>query len=695
MSYALTYPDGQSPVAIIVQASVPEIAGAEEIAAHDLSGLKEEADSIADLLHGAGYDVHVAASGLYSEVSRLLSDSDICRRLVVFHYCGHANLQNVAMYRDNGTRLEVSAEGLAQQMAAMSKALRLVYMNGCETETQEAVFRNSFPNVNFIGTRLKVEDWFSKKLALSIYRRLVGNADAPGTTTIDQAITGAMGEDMGYHPQRIDLTMRLTIDHEASALARLPDLNFRLSDGPGLISDYLHRARQLRPPSTILAYCSIVLALQTLFLWCAHLWSATSSPAFQAAFVYTPTCETLAHMVQTAGGLFPGSGPSVAAVLAAWPMPDLTGCPPGDGFQLGLVSVGFGFWVEWGRALVLCMLLTLIWVMIYRHVPRGYPNQRFSRLQSAGQELRRWRRLEKNALFYWVFIVGSVAVILYHVILAHGTLAHVTQGADVFSGMTWMQARWSFYLGDDSIWQVFAANSTLAALLALEPEARRAALADLSVFDPAYWALYVRPYLFYMGYSLVNYLAIALPILAVIVNGLRFSRRQFRARLQGLEVDLRMTRDGYRKSANYLIRRLSTLKEDMSATLDRFVALFACIVIFYAFEVLLGRATTALFSQIIMALVLAFVVFGAATILNVWNGYRDGLQTMRLMVDDVEDDAVAEALAPFGDALEASVLPLKTSALLIFASLVAVTLYLSALLINRHWTIFTHPLWPF
>ena len=85
-------------------------------------------------------------------------------------------------------------------------------MNACLTEEQEDDFRAELPQVNFIGTKLELEDWFAKKLALSIYRRLVGNEDAQAQTTIEAALTRAIGEDLGYSPIRMGAAIQITVD---------------------------------------------------------------------------------------------------------------------------------------------------------------------------------------------------------------------------------------------------------------------------------------------------------------------------------------------------------------------------------------------------------------------------------------------------------------------------------------------------
>ncbi len=179
-------------------------------------------------------------------------------------------------------------------------------MNACLTEEQEDDFRAELPQVNFIGTKLELEDWFAKKLALSIYRRLVGNEDAQAQTTIEAALTRAIGEDLGYSPIRMGAAIQITVDQGSGAIAELPDLNFSLAEGRGLISDYLIKHRESRSPSLIIAYCAAIIMIQCVLLLCSHLWSVTSSPAFQAAFVYQPSCENLTDMIAGADAFYGG-----------------------------------------------------------------------------------------------------------------------------------------------------------------------------------------------------------------------------------------------------------------------------------------------------------------------------------------------------------------------------------------------------
>ena len=706
MSKQFLYPGRLSPLAIIVQAEVPDNAPATDKENLHLTGLKEEAETIAEHLHGAGYDVHLLSTGYYSELAALLSDADICERLVIFHYCGHANGKSVDMYLDNGQRLPVSAEGLAEQMATKSKALRLVYMNACLTKTQEDDFRAQLPQVNFIGTKLELEDWYAKKLALSIYDRLAGNADARGQTTIGDALTRAIGEDRGYNPIRIGAAMQITVGETSGDIAALPDLNFKLAEGKGLVSDYLIKFRQKREPAVILAYALAIVVLQAAFLWCSHVWTATSSPAFQAAFVYPPTCENLQHMVAGADRFFPKGVDAVADEATGAPTasqqlmtllrgPELA-CPVNTAFKLGHTSDLYGFWVEWVRVGLLCIVMVIMWTMIYRLVPRDYPILHLHRLNEVRSQFWLWRSLEWNRAFVWLFIIGLVSVGLYHLWPAHVTLADLDLDADPLEGITWMQARWAFYINDGSIWEGYAGATTLGELAAFQESAKTTwedvirFFIKFSYGDIGYFALYQRPYLFYMGYSITNYLLVALPMLVIVVNSFRFTRKHMRLRLDGLRVGLRMSIDGYFETGDYIKRRLVSIRREIISDFDRFVWLFGLLVAFFVYEVWIGRTTTALFAQILMVLVFLLVVFGLATVMSVWNSYRDQLKEIRIALEDIIDDTQVARLSGFQSELDKAFTPIRATSVVIFAVLLVIAVYFSVHLMNRHWTPFTH-----
>ncbi len=181
-----------------------------------------------------------------------------------------------------------------------------------------------------------------------------------------------------------------------------------------------------------------------------------------------------------------------------------------------------------------------------------------------------------------------------------------------------------------------------------------------------------------------------MPILIIVVNSLRFTRRHMRIRLQGLAVGLRMTCDGYYETADYIQRRLISIRNEMSRDFDRFVWLLGCLTLSFLYEVMIGRTKTALFAQIVMVLVFIFVVCGAATILNVWNGYKDELTRMRDMIETIEDDRIAAKLAAFHETIGKSFIPVRKSAAVIFVLMLGLSVYLSILLHNSHWTPFTH-----
>lgn len=648
-----------APIALVVQAEV------DGEAVSSLKELQDEAKSVSDLLFAAGYDVHILASGKYSEITGLLKDADIRERLVIFHYCGHANGQFVELKNDDGSRLSVSADAIAGQMASDTEALRLVYMNACLTDDQEKAYRQAFPKVNFIGSKIKLPDWFARKFAESFYTRFLGLESNSGQVRIRHALQTAASEDMGWKPERVDVVFQMTFEEEDKtqnvAVAELPDLNFRADDGIGLVSRHVLSDHHRRSPNIVLIYAAAIIAIQFVFMWCATGWNATSSPAFQLAFGYAPDCSTIVDMqnrIQNSNG----DDMSTAFIAA---LGQSMSCNDSDA---GLPrQPNYGVFVEWTRSIFLSMVLVLLCTGIYRRLPRDYPLV-FTR------ETSKWLRLPQNVKYLVLFTIGVLSIVAYHTTFAHKQLSQTNLSRNLFDQVTWLQARWPVYAEHIEFWSGFDW------LIEKRDEG-----------DDLYYELYVRPYLYYMGYSLVNYLGTALPILTVIVNGLWFGRFRICQRLAGLRVTARLTLDGHYQDGVTAERRLAEAHGEMAGQFDRFVLTFLLLTLFALYEMLVGKTTTALFAQIVMFLVFLLVLVGTATILNVWNTYRDEISRISELVNAIDDIGAYRRLRRFEKSLQRSYLPLnwRTVALGLLAS--SVFAYLLVILAQgSHWTAFTH-----
>lgn len=671
MSQDLIHPGRTAPIALVVQANIPNEAEQEG----DLPALESEGVAIADLLHKAGYDVLRLTSGRYSELVNRFADADTCERLVVFHYCGHANGEYLGMADDEGRPQAVSAHGLVAMMAATTSALRLVYMNACLTEVQEDEFRTAFPKVNFVGTKVKIPDYYAKKFALSFYSRLVGQQAPLGQVLIKNALQRAAGADMGLKPKRVSRAMKISFQSDTSGddvNFDLPDLNFSLAEGPALVSQYVLDQRERRAPPRVLLYALTIITLQWIFLYFSYISPSTSSPAFQAAFGYQPDCTTLAHMGKTLSGVADFPSPNNAALRPA--------CLDGpEEHKLGDAWLSYGLWVEWGRSALLSIVLIILCTLIYRRLPRDYPRF-FSR------SLPDWLRLRRNRKYLILTVIGFVSIVAYHLTLAHDSLSKTAPNADTLGGITWLQARWLVYLQDASIWSHFIDQMH-------QNDPRFQSVSTLEYGQPGYFELYERPYLFYLGYSLLNYLASALPLLVVVVNGLSFGAAFLKLRLEGLRVHVRLTRDDYHDTGKFVERRLQNIRSEMAGALARFALTFLLLALFASYEILIGKTTTAFFAVIMMLLVFALVLVGTFSIVQVWNAYRDELTELSELVGAIENDAAYARLRNFERMLRQAYFPLRRWILAIFCTATVLFVYLLWILaLGRHWTIFTHEL---
>lgn len=664
MTRSLLIPGRSRPIAIVIQANVTGRTDDE----HTIKETVDEANTVADLLHTGGYDVYQLTSGRYSELIDLLRNEDICERLVVFHYCGHADQSNVSLLDDNGTPIPISAHGLQMQMATDSRALRIVYINGCRSESQDEDYRAAFPNVNFIGAKIDIPDYFASWFARRFYERLVGSDFPYGQTTVAKALMGTAGEDMAKMPERIEAVMALTslvqdtepAPHMNGTSAR-PDVFFKLADGKGLIASHVLKQWQHRSPLVALLYVSAVIVLTGVTLWLSHVWNATSSPAFQAAFGYRPDCATLLQLIDRTEGIMKIGSHDCADELT-----------PSD--PLRSLDPRFGFLVEWGRSIILCICMLIIGGVIYRDMPRDHP-------QFLSGDVVKWITYRKHRFFVGLFCVGVLLVSAYHLTVAHMSLADMSEN-DLRS-LTWLQARWPVFYESESLWAEFR--------LLLASFEDTSAIKSLEFGDPGYFELFVRPYLFYMGYSLLNYFATAMPILVVVVHGFVFGTAHIKLRLAEVQVRLRLTRDGFYESGRHVETLLRNARRDMKTDFLKFSVTFVLLTLFASYEVLIGRTTTAIFAQISAWLVFALMAGGVFHVLMIWNAYRDSLSDMEAFIGQVSDEAAMDRLDEFSKQLQGSYFPagpihltLTSMGIIIFASMIYI------LLLGKHWTIFTH-----
>jgi hypothetical protein len=619
------------PVAIVVQAGegvpletgrpAPEGVGSTG-GTEPLELLELEATFVARSLERAGYDVRRLRSGRYSELRDLLRQQDVVERIVVFHYCGHANGRFLALADDSGAPIPIDARGLSQQLGAAVDTLKLIYVNGCLTDTQDAEFRSVFSNVAFIGNKLEVPDDFALDVATTFYRRFAalkeaGDDRGTARTELAEAWQGTRGE---FNAVKNGLI-------RAAVHADIRDGGFSLAEGEALIADRLIEARSTRSASWSTAYAIAVTALAAVFSYLAHVAPGTSSPAFQAAFSLVPDLE---H--KDAIERLWESGAADAFRPA---------CDDADRDRLlGTPQPLYGFAVEATRTGAMALMLFMIATLCYRWLPRAHP----SLLSSART---RWFAWPEYRLFGAIWLAVVPIVIAYHVFLAPASLGDLSPGAN----HTWYAARWAFLQCSDALFASFSEVGPFSGI-------------DIAEQAAAGWAglesrLYLRPYIAYLFYSLIVYLALAIPAMMILSLGILMDAETTRLRLSALRVSIRQASDlarweraqdrsGETQGEEAFPRRGDPRNEgtlaiteryerelgEIRTSLGRFGTAFALIVLFVLFEILVGRTTTAFFATLMSGLAITIVVLALLRLPRLWRSYRDQSDRLTSLLQD-------------------------------------------------------------
>lgn len=633
------------PVAVVVQAekgipletgqAAPEGVDAPAGTA-PLDLLELEAAFVSRSLERAGYDVRRLTSGRYGELRDLLRQKDVAERIVLFHYCGHANGRFLALADDNGAPIPIDARGLSQQLGPAGDTLKLIYVNGCLTDAQDAEFRAVFSDVAFIGNKLEVPDDFALDVATTFYRRFAaleeaGDDRGTARTELADAWQGTRGE---FNAVRNGLI-------RAAVHADIRDGGFALGEGEALIADRLVKARSPRNAGRFTAYAIAVAALAAICAYLAHVHPATSSPAFQAAFSLVPNA---AHE---------------AAIRQAWATGGADAFAPvcGDAARdrlLGTPQPLYGFAVEAIRTAAMALIVFCIATVCYRWLPKAHPPLLSARPGT-------WFAWPEHLLFSVLWIAAAPLVIAYHVLLAPAALGDLAPGAN----HTWYAARWAFFQCSEPLFAAFSGVAPFSGI-------------DMAEQAAAGWRglenrLYLRPYIFYMVYSLIVYLALAIPAMMILSLGILMDAETTRLRLSALRVSIRQAsdlarweraraRNGGAEAAEAFPRRGDPRNEgalaiteryerelgEIRTSLGRFGTAFALIVLFVLYEILVGRTTTAFFATLISGLAMMVFALALLRLPRLWRSYRDQSSRLKTLLAErsatEEDGRYAEAL---------------------------------------------------
>jgi len=679
------------PVAIVVQAGegVPLEAGTaspapqdpalskEELKLQDLMGrffAHLEGHFVAQELERAGYDVHHLKSGQYRELRDLLRNQDVVERLVVFHYCGHANRRFVALRDEAGQPVAITAQGLSEQLGAYDNALKLIYMNGCLTEAQDAAFRATFKDVAFIGNKLEVPADFALHVATTIYRRLATlepNGDDAGTarTRLGDAWLGTRGE---FNAERDGLI------HEA-VHADIRDGGFCLAEGQALIADKVIAARSSRNPSLLTVYALVVSILAAAFACLAHVYPETSSPAFQAAFSLVPDIdhERAINALHVSDFEAPPNDPCSDQGLVAGSANKTNGCDK----LLGHPWPAYGFYVESARTALIALLMFIFATICYRWRPKGDP-------RLASSSWKRWFSKPENYGLTALGIAVGATVIWYHTLYAPGTLGEMNTDP---SG-PWYAARWSLFHATERLFEDYPKPSDLLAIEALRQtdwatllscdwatllhladttrapdaalpapaqgcpdpvvtDALRADAADLQE------RLYADPYWYYMFYALIVFIALAIPCMKILSLGILMDADMAELRLSALRVSIRQAADLAKGQAagrgdpevieGKYQRELGEIRDSLS----RFAGAFALFVGFVVFEILIGRTTTSALAMVFTLLALFVIALALFRVPRLWRIFGDQRKRLVSLLQELHDASKGNGGTEYAEAL--------------------------------------------
>lgn len=643
------------PVAIVVQAGAVGLRrGAEGEPAEEakpLDYLAREGAFVSRILHNAGYQVFRLKSGRYDELRDLLMDGDVVERLVIFHYCGHANGQSVELVDENGLLTQIRVEGLREQMYKARETLKLIFVNACLTEAQDQEFRKNFSHVAFIGSQRELPDEFAFKLAETFYARFgalekSGDDRGQARTSLEEAWRGTKG-----HFDAIDGRLIAKGVH-----ARIVDGGFSLAEGEGLIADLVIDDRTTRDSKRVGLYCLALIALAGLFSWLAHVAPFTSSPAFQAAFSLMPDKETGQAVLRAQAA----SGNGFAPV-----------CEPGARDDLLSRSQPFyGFFVEWARVALLALAFYLAAVVIYARLPKGH-SELFSK------RWKEWVVHPEHVAFVCLWAFALPVLIAYHLWTGPGALAEMAPKGE----HTWMAARWAFFQCSPPLFEGFKGVAPFNGLdLALT--------AQNNGWMDHYARLYQRPYLAYLPYSGVVYLALAIPLMMVISLGILMDAETTRLRLVAMRVRMRQSSqtndaDGY---APGFQARLLRENAALRAGIGRFAMALALVIAFLLYELFLGRTTTAFMATTITFVAVAICGLAVLRLPKLIRAYLTQIAALEDLLIKSAKPGESSHLLPFQNRPP---LFLNVQGAFIAAQIFLLVFCLYILFRGSEWTIFT------
>lgn len=463
-------------------------------------------------------------------------------RICIFHYIGHANGASIRV-RSNQTGHDEDAyiPGLAE-LFKNQMALRLVFMNACLTLDHEAKFRELRPDLTVIVTKDYIQDEAAYEFAVEFYESLrktssdinrsFDEAKAPLLTRFRDPVEVMRSPDGADSPSAKGgfLRWRKPRHPAARAVAATqppeerdfrPEVwpwaifgpgKFHLYEGWDVILGFVRQSPRRFRIGSLVAYVGLATLVGLVSAYAAHV--ARSSPAWQAAFSYGLTAKGIREAVLERKAT--GQPYVVNAVRYAQLRTDANYVLSTSAG--GKVGPSFGFAVEALRAFICLIMFLLAAGFLYNEI---LPTDR------SGWA---WFRVPYNfgflAFGLFIITVGTY----YHFVPAPKALAE-------------SDSIWTFPVGQSDMESVDFKLSRVgefwrgAGTEWLNPALHELFLAGKPVApEREEWKrMYLYPYLWYLPYSLVNFVFVAFPLFFVSIKGTIFSFSRVLVYLRAME----------------------------------------------------------------------------------------------------------------------------------------------------------------
>lgn len=566
-----------------------------------LPSLSSEIDSIQKTLEQHGYDVIIFKRGSLEELEGFLDQRDIRERLVIFHYAGHANNNGLLLQDRNGIEYTITPDELAVILAPCI-SLRILFLNGCHGASQleridNALLRRyavgSGIDYAFIGAVGSIDDHIAAAFSISIYNGLASGKD------IFLAV-----QDVTIKIRNLANSKKLDLNKTITSLRFDPrqQKKFLLKDGLPLVYHVIHKQSRnisLKPFNYTIPSIAV---LGSLFAYAAY--SFDTSPAFQAAFGLQPIREL--QETSIIGGDLYGS-------CELWQEEEQRWNAITEILQ-GPINLHHGRLIDIIRTIILSisfyLMLQFSSLLCF---PKNVPLLSLIKSKStACQEISLFIKTKVGIGFLFVFLIGSVLLIKYHFIDAPWNLAYFWP-RDLpnynYAGSDY-EKRWVLLHCFDAIWANAGMGVRSIMPEGVWPEFIGHNDGTNEYINSVYKALYVYPYAWLFGNSVVNFLFFVIPMAYLTYMIARYSWYWTNLSLRNVEILFRSPE----ANSNRILLAINHACRNSQYMTRVFCKISATLATVGLFEVTLGYVTLAAAAQLLTTIAVLLLAFAVSRI---------------------------------------------------------------------------------